>query len=61
MVIELVKEYSKLGEVSYYVQIDNVYQSGTARSGLLEATEAYNNIKQFHTQARCEILVREEI
>jgi hypothetical protein len=61
MVIELVKEYSKLGEVSYYVELDGSYQTGTARSSLMDAQEVYQALKQFHTQARKEILIREEI
>ena len=61
MTIDLVKEYSKLGEVSYHVEVDGQYQSGTAKFTLAEAQEVFENLRSNLTQARKEVLIREEL
>lgn len=61
MTIDLVKEYSKLGDISYHVEIDGSYEAGTARHTLVEAQEVFENVKSYHTKARKEILIREEV
>ena len=57
MKLELVKEYSRLGEVSYFVREDGKYVSGTARQYLVEATEVFNSLAKYHTEAREEVLM----
>jgi hypothetical protein len=59
--IELVKEYSKLGEISYYVNEDGRYVSGTATRELTEALDQFYRIKKNYTEARVEVLLTEEL
>ena len=61
MTIELIKEYSKLGEICYYLEVDGQFQSGTTRTTLVEAQEVFESLKSHMTKARKEILIREEI
>ena len=61
MKLELVKEYSKTGEVSYYVNEDGKYVSGTASRELTEVLDQFYRIKKNYTEARIEILLTEEV
>jgi hypothetical protein len=61
MTIELVKEYSKTGSISYHVKVNNEYVAGTVRTNLHEAIEVYENTKLAYTSAREEVLMKEEI
>ena len=57
MKLELVKEYNRLGDVSYFVREDGKYVSGSARQYLAEATEVFNSIARVETEAREEVLM----
>jgi hypothetical protein len=59
MTIELVKEFDNIGDITYYVKVDNEFQPGTIRTKLIEALEVYENVKQKYTQSRVEVLVKE--
>lgn len=61
MIIELIKEVGKRGEVAYFVEIDGNYISDTVRVNLPDAMEVFNQVKQNYTKARKEVLIREEI
>ena len=61
MIIELVKEYNRKGELMYYISIDGKMETGSIQSTMLDAMQTYENIKSKYTQARIEVLVREEI
>ena len=61
MKLELIKEYSKLGEVSYYVTEDDSYISGTASRELTEALDQFYRVKKNYTEARREVLLIEEV
>ena len=61
MKLELIKEYSKLGEVSYYVNEDGKYVSGTASQQLTETLDQFYRIKKNYTEARVEVLMVEEL
>jgi hypothetical protein len=61
MKLELVKEYSKTGEVSYYVNEDGNYVRGTASQELTEVLDQFYRIKKNYTEARVEVLLVEEI
>jgi hypothetical protein len=61
MKLELVKEYSKTGEVSYYVNEDGNYIRGTASQELTEALDQFYRIKKNYTEARVEVLMVEEV
>ena len=61
MIIELVKEYNRKGELMYYISIDGKMDTGSSQSTMLDAMQTYENIKSKYTQARIEVLVREEI
>ena len=61
MIIELVKEYNNRGELMYYISIDGKMETGSIQSTMLDAMQTYENIKSKYTQARTEVLVREEI
>ena len=61
MKLELVKEYSKLGEVSYYVTEDDNYISGTASRELTEALDQFYRVKKNYTEARRVVLLIEEV
>ena len=61
MRLELVKEYSKTGEVSYYVNEDGNYVRGTASQELTEVLDQFYRIKKNYTEARVEVLMVEEI
>jgi hypothetical protein len=61
MTIELVKEVSKRGSTTYFVEIDGKYVSDSVRFDLPDAMELYREVKANHTKARKEVLIREEI
>ena len=61
MKIELVKDVDNIGQVSYYIKVDDKLQSGTVRSQLHDAMEVYENVKENYSKARVEVLIREEI
>lgn len=61
MTIELVKEVSKKGNVTYFVEIDGKCVTDTVRVDIVDAREAYEEVKANHTRARKEVLIREEI
>lgn len=61
MIIELVKEYNRKGELMYYISIDGKMETGSIQNTMLDAMQTYENIKSKYTQARTEVLVREEI
>ena len=61
MKLELIKEYSKLGEVSYYINEDGKYVSGTAGQQLTDVLDQFYRIKKHYTEARVEVLLVEEI
>ena len=61
MTIELIKEVGPTGSTMYHVRVDDIYQSGSARSELHEARMVYEAIKENYSKARTEILIREEI
>jgi hypothetical protein len=59
--IELVKEYSKLGEVSFYINEDGKYVSGTASQDFNDVLNQFYRIKKNYTEARVEVLLTEEL
>ena len=61
MTIELVKEYDNAGNITYHIKVNNEFQSGTVRSSLPDAMELYQRVKENYTQARVEVLIKEEI
>lgn len=61
MKIELVKELDNIGQVTYYVKVDDKFQSGTVRLQLPEAMEVYENVKANYSKSRVEVLIKEEI
>jgi hypothetical protein len=61
MTIELVKELDAAGQVTYYVKVDNKFQSGTVTTNIPNAMEMYKRIKENYTKARIETLIKEEI
>lgn len=61
MTIELVKEYDNGGNITYHIKIDDKFQSGSVRSSLKDAMELYERVRANYTQARTEVLIREEI
>jgi len=61
MTIELIKEYSKTGGVSYHVKVDGVFVSGTVCFDLPNAMEAYDRVRDNATKERSETLIRELI
>ena len=61
MKIELVKELDNIGQVTYYVKVDDKFQSGTVRLQLPEAMEVYENVKANYSKSRVEVLIQEEI
>jgi hypothetical protein len=61
MKIELVKELDSIGQVTYYIKVDDKFQSGTIRSTLLDAREMYENVKANYSKSRVEVLIQEEI
>jgi hypothetical protein len=61
MTIELVKEFDNVGQISYYVKVDDKFQPGTVRSSITDAMETYENVKANYTKARVEVLVKETI
>jgi hypothetical protein len=61
MVIELIKEFDNAGQISYYIKVDDKFQSGTVRSNVMDAMDIYENIKANYTKARVEVLVKEII
>jgi hypothetical protein len=61
MTLELVKEYNRKGELMYYISVDGKMEIGSIRNTMMDAMETYENIKSKYTQARTEVLVREEI
>jgi len=61
MIIDLVKEYDKVGNITYHIKVDNKFVPGTVRLDLSAALEMYETVKVQYTLAREEVLVREEI
>ena len=61
MIIELVKEYDNAGNITYHIKIDDKFQSGSVRSSLQDAMELYERVRANYTQARTEVLIKEEI
>ena len=61
MKIELVKELDSIGQVTYYIKVDDKFQSGTVRSKLPDAMEVYENVKANYSKSRVEVLIQEEI
>jgi hypothetical protein len=61
MKIELVKELDSIGQVTYYIKVDDKFQSGTVRSTLPDAREVYENVKANYSKSRVEVLIQEEI
>ncbi len=61
MTIELVKEFDSIGNITYYVKVDNKFQSGTVRSNVTDAMEVYENVRANYTKARVETLIKEDI
>jgi hypothetical protein len=59
--LELVKEYSKTGEVSFYINEDGNYVGGTASQELTYVLDKFYRIKKNYTEARIEILLTEEL
>ena len=60
MKLELIKEYNKLGEVSYFINEDGKYMSGTASQQLTDVLDQFYRIKKNYTEARMEVLLSEE-
>ena len=52
MTIELVKEFDTVGQITYYIKVDDKFQTGTVRSQLVDAMEVYENVKAKYTKAR---------
>jgi uncharacterized protein YfbU (UPF0304 family) len=61
MTLELVKEINKLGEVSYHIEVDGRYESGTARTQLVDVMEVYDALKTSYSFARKEVLIKEQL
>jgi hypothetical protein len=61
MTIELIKEFDSTGQITYYVKVDDKFQSGTVRSNVTDAMEIYENVRANYTKARVETLVKEDI
>jgi len=61
MTIELIKEFDNTGQITYYVKVDDKFQTGTVRTQLSDALDVYECVKENHTKARIEILVKEII
>ena len=61
MKIELVKEYNKQGQVSYYVKVDNEIHPQSINTELLPTLIVFDTIKAKYTHARVEVLLVEEI
>lgn len=61
MKLELVKEYSTLGEVSFHTRVNGDYVAGSIRFAIDKAIQAFDAIKANYTQAREEILMVEEV
>jgi hypothetical protein len=61
MKIELVKELDSIGDITYYIKVDDKFQSGTIRLKLPEAMEVYENVKANYSKSRVEVLIQEEI
>jgi len=61
MTIELVKEYSKTGSISYHVEVDGRYVSGTVCYELEAAKLQYDAVKENATKERKVVLIKEEV
>jgi hypothetical protein len=61
MTIELVKEFDHAGQVTYYVKLDDKFVSGSVRREMPEALEIYECVREKHTKARVEVLIKETI
>lgn len=61
MTIDLVKEYDKVGKITYHIKVDNQFVPGTVRLDLPDALGMYETVKTQYTLAREEVLIREEI
>ena len=61
MKIELVKEYNKQGQVSYYVKVDGEIHPQSINIELGPTLTMFDIIKARYTQARIEVLLIEEV
>jgi hypothetical protein len=61
MKIELVKEYNKQGQVSYYVKVNNEIHPESINTELAPTLVMFDTIKAKYTYARVEVLLVEEI
>ena len=61
MTIELVKEFDTVGQITYYIKVDNKFQPGTVRLQLTDAMEVYESIKTNYTKAKVEVLIKEAL
>ena len=61
MKLQLVKEYSKKGEVSYHVHVDGELVPDSTRYDLHDALNVFEVIKTSRTMARTVVLVEEEV
>jgi hypothetical protein len=61
MKIELVKEYNKQGQISYYVKVDGEIYPQSINIELLPTLKIFDVIKAQFTQAKIEVLLVEEI
>jgi|LauGreDrversion4_2_1035121.scaffolds.fasta_scaffold43373_5 hypothetical protein len=59
MTIELVKEFDNIGNITYYIKVDDKFQSGTVRTVLTDALDVYECVKENYTKSRIEVLIRE--
>ena len=61
MTIELIKEYSKTGGISYHVAVDGRYVAGTVCFELEIAKLQYDIVKENATRERRVVLIKEEL
>lgn len=61
MKIELVKEYNKQGQVSYYVKMNNEIYPQSINTELAPTLVMFDVVRAKYTQARVEVLLVEEI
>ena len=61
MKLELVKEYNKQGQVSYYVKVNNEIHPESINTELAPTLVMFDTIKAKYTHARIEVLLVEEI
>jgi hypothetical protein len=61
MIIELTKKVNKIGDIVYFIKVDNEFVPGSVTLDIASATVMYDNVKSSYTLAREEALMREEI